>query len=236
MTAPPRARQHQAGVTLVEVLVALVIFSIIGVAGYAMLDLVTRTERLTEGRLQRLGQMQRAMFLINLDLHLAEDRSVTTGTDSVSFRRAVPDAAGGQVTLTYTLTGDALTRRMVDGRNEVLADQTLLTGVSELNWRYLAAGADWLPTWPPERAQGADGVRTDGELLVETAADKAGTVQGGTVADGALADGAVADGAIAGASVLAAADPENPRAVSLTLTLADGKTLTRVAVLPAAVQ
>ena len=182
-------RPSQAGVTLIEVLVSLVIFSIIGVAGYAMLDLVARSERLTEGRLQRLGQMQRAMYLINLDFHQAEDRSLIVDTSGVSLRRAVPDAAGGEVTLTYALSGGNLSRRMVDGKGDIQAEQSLLSGVAALDWQFLTAGPDWLATWPP-----------------------------------------------AGAAGLAGTSPENPRAVALTLTLTDGKTLSRVAVLPAAVR
>ena len=187
MTAPARA--SQAGVTLVEVLVALVIFAIIGVAGYAMLELVARSERLTEGRLQRLGQMQRAMYLINQDFHLAEDRSVATDGSGVTLRRAVQDAAAGDFTLVYALSGDSLNRRMMDPQGDVLATQSLLTGVAAVDWHYLAAGSDWLATWPPDGATAPTGL-----------------------------------------------PPENPRAVAMTLTLADGKTLSRVAVLPAAVQ
>lgn len=186
----PRPRHTEAGVTLIEVLVSLVIFSIIGVAGYAMLDLVTRSERLTEGRLQTLGQMQRAMYLIGLDFHLAEDRSLTTDGTNVWVRRAAPDALGGAVTLRYTLSGTGLNRQMTDMQGTVLADQALLSGVTAVEWQFLPEGTQWSPTWPP-----------------------------------------------ADAIPLADEPAENPRAVAVTLTLADGgKTLRRVAVLPAAVQ
>ena len=185
--AAPRSKD--AAVTLVEVLVSLVIFSIIGVAGYAMLDLVARTERLTEGRLQSLGQMQRAMYLINLDFHLAEDRSLLTDGSSVSLRRAAPDATGGEVTLSYALTGAGLSRRMMDAKGNVLAEQSLLPGVVAVDWQFLAAGPDWSATWPPP-----------------------------------------------GQAALVGMLPVNPRAVTLTLTLADGKALRRVAVLPAPVR
>ena len=177
-----RGRDAAAGVTLIEVLVSLSIFAVIGVAGYAMLDLVTRTDRLSEGRLQRLGQMQRAMYLMDMDFHQAEDRSLVVVGSTVAIRRAAPDAAGGQVTLSYAVIGDRLVRRMSDAQGTVLAEQDLLPGVNAVSWQFL--GQDWGDVWPQQ---------------------------------------AVVDGL-----------PQNPRAVEVTLTLADGRTLRRVAALPGA--
>ena len=181
MTRRP-ARDAAAGVTLIEVLVSLSIFAVIGVAGYAMLDLVTRTDRLSEGRLQRLGQMQRAMYLMDMDFHQAEDRSLAVDGNTVAIRRAAPDAAGGQITLRYVVTGDRLVRRMLDAQGTLLAEQDLLPGVSAVNWQFLGQG--WGDVWPQEPAVNVP--------------------------------------------------PQNPRAVEVTLKLADGRALRRVAVLPGA--
>lgn len=202
---PPRS--GAAGVTLVEVLVSLVIFAIIGLAGYATLDLELRSARLTEGRLQRLGQMERALYLIGLDFRQAEGRSLVADGSFVSIHRAMVrtmddtagtlagtlagnfagTAIGGDITVAYSLAGTTLTRRMVDGQGAVLADQAVLPGVSALGWQFLGSGPVWSGVWPsPDQA--------------------------------ALANGT----------------PDNPRAVELTLTLSDGGTLRRVAVLPSA--
>ena len=48
-------RDTEAGLTLVEVLVALALFSLIGLAGFTMLDNILRVQSGTQGRLERLG-------------------------------------------------------------------------------------------------------------------------------------------------------------------------------------
>ena len=173
-------RAPQAGVTLVEVLVSLVIFAIIGVAGYGMLDQVARTQRLTEGRLQRLGQMQRAMLLLDQDFRQATARSLVRDAGGVGFERAAGD---GVVGLHYDLTGGDFMRHLADDRGKALADQVLLTGVTGVEWQFYAKS--WGTVWPPS-----------GEVLPPGMA------------------------------------APNPAAVAVTLTLTNGLTLRRVALLP----
>ena len=112
-------RTPQAGVTLVEVLVSLVIVAIIGVAGYGMLDQVARTQRLTEGRLQRLGQMQRAMLLLDQDFRQATARSLVQDAGGLGFERAAGDAVVG---LHYGLTGSDFMRHMADAKGKAVAE------------------------------------------------------------------------------------------------------------------
>lgn len=142
------ARSGEAGVTLVEVLVSLAIFAVIGVAGYAMLDLVLRSARLTEGRLAQLGQMERAMYLVGVDFAQAEGGSLLADGMMVSIHRRARDLGGGDITVGYGLAGTVLTRRLSDGQGAVLADQALLPGVTALGWQFLDNGPSWSGVWP----------------------------------------------------------------------------------------
>ena len=141
------ARSGEAGVTLVEVLVSLAIFAVIGVAGYAMLDLVLRSARLTEGRLAQLGQMERAMYLVGVDFAQAEGGSLLADGMMVSIHRRARDLGGGDITVGYGLAGTVLTRRLSDGQGAVLADQALLPGVTALGWQFLDSGPGWSGVW-----------------------------------------------------------------------------------------
>lgn len=164
-------RTATAGFTLVEVLVALAIFALIGVAGFSMLDQVLRTQRLTDGRLERLAEMQRAMHMITLDFAQARGASLTaragdTGAE-VGFSRNAVDAAGGSVGLVYALRDGVLMRDVRTGAadpgaaNAGSADpgadqgipatrQPLLRGVTAVDWQFYDAGAGWTAQWPPE--------------------------------------------------------------------------------------
>lgn len=60
-------RSTKAGITLIEMLASLAIFSLIGVAGFSLLDQSLRARETAETRLERLGQIERAIFLIKQD-------------------------------------------------------------------------------------------------------------------------------------------------------------------------
>ena len=145
-----------AGFTLVEVLVALAIFALIGVAGFSMLDQVLRTQRQTEGRLERLAEMQRAMYLITLDFSQARGKSFEVEQSAngpvIGLRRNAADAKGGSVMLHYALQDGSLMRD-VSGASGAsgppVAHQPLLKGVAGVDWQYYAPPAGWTPEWPP---------------------------------------------------------------------------------------
>ena len=184
-------RDPAAGVTLVEVLVALSIFALIGVAGFSMLDQVLRTERQTEGRLEELAALQRAMFLIRQDFDAARPASLSAEnvaqTGALSLRRSAPEAPLGQIALVYRHQEDLLVRALsIDGLAEPV-NQTLLDQVQSARWRFYDRDTGWTDRWPPVG-------------WIGTGADR----------------------------------PPNPQAVELTIVLANGQALRRVALLPGA--
>ncbi|RUO74576.1 prepilin-type cleavage/methylation domain-containing protein [Pseudidiomarina sediminum] len=67
------------GFTLVEVLVAVVVFAIIGLASAAVVNTMMRTSEQSEAARQRLEQLQRGMFTIEQDLRQALSRRTPAG-------------------------------------------------------------------------------------------------------------------------------------------------------------
>ncbi|MES2665535.1 MAG: type II secretion system protein GspJ [Pseudomonadota bacterium] len=135
-------RNAQSGVTLIEMMVALAIFALIGTAGFSMLDQVLRTQSRTEGRLEALGDLQRGLYLVGLDAAMAEARSVAGSGEAVAFLRS------GGVGVRYGLQDGVLRRGLTDAQGRGLADQPLIKGVQAVQWRYLD-GSIWAEAWPP---------------------------------------------------------------------------------------
>lgn len=167
------ARQGTAGFTLVEVLVALVLFALIGTAGFTMLDQVLQTQRQTEGRLDRLAELQRAMYLATVDFAHAQGGSLrvddaTPGDPAgLSIRRSSPDAEGGVFGLRYTLEGDVFERIVLRDVGMPVARQALVTGVEAVSWRFSAHATGWMPDWPPEVAPGDESAPASNPRAVE---------------------------------------------------------------------
>jgi len=141
------ARGAEAGFTLIEVLVALVLFALIGAAGLAVLDQVLRVQRQTEGRLERLAGIQRAMHLVGTDFMQASGGSLSFADGAVALRRP---GETGALALRYDLDGTTLRRSLSGPLSQSPAQQALLAGVSGLGWRFYAPQVGWVADWPPD--------------------------------------------------------------------------------------
>lgn len=140
-------RSREAGFTLVEVLVALALFALIGGAGFAVLDQVIRVQARTEGRLDRLAEIQRATHLVTLDFMQVAGGTFTYADGAVSFRRS---GGAGDFAVRYALEEGAFVRRLSGSGAE--AAQRLIGDVDALAWQFFALGAGWRADWPPEDA------------------------------------------------------------------------------------
>jgi general secretion pathway protein J len=136
-------KRRRDGFTLVEVLIALALFALIGVAGFTLLNSVLRTQGATETRLDRMAEIQRAMLVVTSDLDQVTG-SIAGGGGGLSIRKF--DVAGNIVAVRYELAGDRVNRVVSGPAGERV--QTLLTGVADARWSFHQRRGTWLDTWP----------------------------------------------------------------------------------------
>ncbi len=136
-------REDQAGVTLIEVLVALALFSLIGLAGFSMLDNILRVQSGTEGRLERLAQIDRTLVVFTRDLQESAPGSIRQGYDSLRMFRT---GTGG---LSYQLEDGNLQRRVTRGSFA----QTMISGVQAMRFRAIDTDGISHDAWPVAQTQ-----------------------------------------------------------------------------------
>ena len=112
-------RNSQAGVTLIEMLAALSVAAMIGVAGFTFLDSVTTRDAQLTGRLDRLLTQDRAFRVFARDAADARRAVFSENTDLMLVGR-------GYTLIWQAGDADGLTRRIVwpDGRE---MSQTVLS-------------------------------------------------------------------------------------------------------------
>lgn len=173
---PPDTRQSDAGLSLVEMLVALVLFALVGLASFAMLDAIIKARDRTEGRLASIAQLDRAILLFTRDLGQSVDsRHLADGELGFSL---VEDGAVMQVS--YRLQDGALLRSLTTDTGAEPLDQVLINGVQAAQWRFLDAAGQWADSWPPPGVQPADdgGPRAvDMELTLASSGILTGTLR-----------------------------------------------------------
>jgi len=160
--------QKIRGFTLVEIIVALFIFSLVSMIVVGALHNVLGTQALAEKKAVRLAGLQVALLFISRDLEQAINRPVTdesgksqgfTGTSSmITFTHAGLDNPLGQLRRStlqrtrYQLNGGVLRRftwSVLDQATEIKPDaRVLLNAVSDLRFEYLDDKNHFQTVWP----------------------------------------------------------------------------------------
>ena len=122
------ARGPDTGVTLIEMLVALSVFSLIGLASFSVLDTIVRTDRQSSGRLEHLARLDVALRLFEADVLRARPGALVE-QDRISL-----PTAGALVT--YQSGTEGVLRR-IERADEADVQQQILPPPASALWRVI---------------------------------------------------------------------------------------------------
>tara|TARA_R100001244_G_scaffold6846_4_gene8905 strand:- start:3025 stop:3699 length:675 start_codon:yes stop_codon:yes gene_type:complete len=160
------------GFTLLELLIAIAIFALLGLGTYRMLDSVLRTDSSTRAHEQQLRELVRAIAAFERDLlqvtvrpvrdPFGEARPALLGEtlDSavvelsrVGWRNPLGQARASVQRVRWQLSGEQWQRHywtVLDQAQDSQPNvQQALEGVTRLQLRYLDGDGAWQSSWPP---------------------------------------------------------------------------------------
>lgn len=168
---------RQRGFTLLEVMIAVAIFSLLAMGTYRMLSTVLKTDEATRQHERDLRELSRAFASLDRDINQTLNRSVrdaygderatllgelgtSDGNAALEFsrngwRNPLGGARAQVQRVRWRLAGETLERlywnvldQAVDSQPRV---QKVLTGVQSMNLRFLDDQGQWQEQWPPSQ-------------------------------------------------------------------------------------
>jgi len=167
------AIQSASGFTLLELLVALAIFSLIAVMSYSGLTVVLNQQAATEIQAESLAKLQKVYLLLQRDIEQVVPRPVRdeygdeqpalAGSDALQLTRGGWSNPAGSLRSTLQRVGYAYEDRQLVRYSWAVLDraqdsepqrQPLIDDIEEMTIRYLDANNEWEERWPNPLAAG----------------------------------------------------------------------------------
>lgn len=170
----------QQGFTLLELLIASVIFAIMAIMAYGGLNNVIKNSESSKQALDRLKQVQQSVAVLNRDLSQIIPRPIRDEFGNQqpyinaenNIDNLIEFTHGGQVNpagllrstlqrVAYRFDEDKLVRLhwpQLDRTQEMEAKESvLIDNVENVVIRFLDQNAEWQEQWPPQNASGGSG-------------------------------------------------------------------------------
>lgn len=170
-------KRHSAGFTLIEILVALMIFAIMGVLAAMSLHSLLRTHEQLKKSDQTLLQLQVTMTLMRRDLMQVVDRSpgfLGSSGEIVFTRTGLSDPfdmsrQSNMQRVGYTIQKGGLARLTWNALNQPAKikpeSQIILPGVQSITWQFITDDGKKSSTWPLPKEKASSEIQANQSAL-----------------------------------------------------------------------